>query len=78
MHNFPRPETSTVSAPRESREGECPQCHARDLAAYRVMSEGGWWQVVKCQACLHSLSRNPGPLLGPLAPLSDSLTLAED
>ncbi|MEN9704362.1 MAG: hypothetical protein RLZZ393_241, partial [Pseudomonadota bacterium] len=32
----------------------------------RVLSEGGWWEVVKCGHCLHSVSREPGPLFGTL------------
>ncbi|MGC4253091.1 MAG: hypothetical protein QM605_16905 [Sphingobium sp.] len=40
---------------------------------YPVHSEGGWFDVVKCQACLHSLSRDPGPRLGPVRLLSDTL-----
>jgi hypothetical protein len=33
------------------------------------MSEGGWWLVIKCGQCLHSVSREPGPLLGAFVPL---------
>jgi hypothetical protein len=49
--------------------GTCPECGAQALASYRVMSEGGWWLVVKCGRCLHSVSREPGPLLGAFVPL---------
>lgn len=69
MHNFPRPATATVECPRTPVEGACPECGLRTLARYRVMSEGGWWLVTKCQVCLHSLSREPGPLLGAFEPL---------
>ena len=69
MHNFPRPGTATVIAPRTKVAGACPECGAESLASYRVMSEGGWWQVVKCGRCLHSVSREPGPLLGAFVPL---------
>lgn len=69
MHNFPRPGTATVSSPRTPVPGACPECDAHSLASYRVMSEGGWWQVVKCGRCLHSVSRDPGPLLGAFEPL---------
>ena len=68
MSEHPRPSTPTVAAPRARVEGDCPGCGAADLAAYRVMSEGGWWNVVKCQSCLASVSREPGPLLGALEP----------
>jgi hypothetical protein len=33
-----------------------------------VLTEGGWWSVVKCQQCLTSLSREPGPLFGSFEP----------
>jgi hypothetical protein len=69
VHNFPRPSTATVSAPRTPVPGACPECGAESLASYRVMSEGGWWLVVKCGHCLHSVSREPGPLLGAFSPL---------
>ena len=69
MHNFPRPTTATVSSARTPVAGNCPECGAPALARYRVMSEGGWWLVVKCGLCLHSVSREPGPLLGAFVPL---------
>jgi hypothetical protein len=58
-----------VSATRTPVPGNCPECAAPALASYRVMSEGGWWLVVKCGQCLHSVSREPGPLLGAFVPL---------
>jgi len=69
MHNFPRPTTPTVDAPRTAVPGHCPECAAEALERYRVMSEGGWWLVVKCGRCLYSVSREPGPLLGAFVPL---------
>jgi vanillate/4-hydroxybenzoate decarboxylase subunit D len=69
VHNFPRPTTATVSCARTPVAGTCPECGAQALARYRVMSEGGWWLVVKCGQCLHSVSREPGPLLGAFVPL---------
>jgi vanillate/4-hydroxybenzoate decarboxylase subunit D len=69
VHNFPRPTTATVSCARTPVAGTCPECGAQALASYRVMSEGGWWRVVKCGQCLHSVSREPGPLLGAFVPL---------
>lgn len=69
MHNFPRPSTPTVSAAREAVEGTCPACGTQHLAKYRVMSENGWWIVVKCQTCLRSVSREAGPMLGAFVPL---------
>lgn len=68
MQTFPRPADPQVAVTRTAVAGECPQCGARALAGYRVLSEGGWWDVVKCQDCLASVSRTRGPLLGPLQP----------
>lgn len=63
---FVRPTGTTVDAHTEAVAGTCPACGAGSLQRYRVLSEGGWWTVLKCRACLHSLERTPGPLLGPL------------
>ena len=57
MPPFPRPATPTVSLFKEPVDGTCPQCSAAELRRYPVNSEGGWFQVVKCQDCLHSVSR---------------------
>jgi vanillate/4-hydroxybenzoate decarboxylase subunit D len=69
VHTFPRPSESHLSVERTPVEGTCPECGSTELAEYRVLSEGGWWEVRKCQSCLHSLSREPGPLLGSYVPL---------
>lgn len=58
---------------RERTDGSCPACAADDLATYPVNSEGGWFIVVKCQQCLHSVSRERWTLLGPIQLLSDTL-----
>lgn len=51
-----------------------PACESTRLARYPVHSEGGWFDVVKCQACLHSIRREPASRLGPvLRLLSDTL-----
>lgn len=50
-------------------EGTCPECGGADLAAYPVIGEGGWWDVVKCQSCLASVTREQGPLFGVYVPL---------
>jgi hypothetical protein len=66
------PQTSPpVVLERTSVDGDCPRCGAADLAAYPVCSEGGWFDVVKCQSCLHSVSRERGPLLGSIQLLAD-------
>ena len=70
--------SQTVTSPplsleREPVEGACPQCDSANLARYPVYSEGGWFDAVKCQDCLTSISRERGPLLGPLQLLVDQL-----
>ena len=69
MHTFPRPQQTHLSVEREPAEGACPECGARALAAYRVLGEGGLRDVVKCQECLASVTRERAPLLGSLTPL---------
>jgi hypothetical protein len=49
---------------RQPVEGGCPECGGRQLARYRVLAEGGWFDVVKCGACLASIERTPGPAMG--------------
>ena len=68
MPDYPRPETAEVYLERDPIEGKCPKCEQSSLAAYPVLSEGGWWKVVKCQKCLHSISREKGPLFGTYQP----------
>jgi hypothetical protein len=74
VHSFPRPEEPTLRVTRQPAEGTCPECGAAELADYRVLSEGGWWDVRKCQACLASTKRERGPLFGSYVPLG--LTIA--
>jgi hypothetical protein len=64
MQTYPRPAEPYVDVPREPVEGSCPECGSSDLKRYPVLSEGGWWNVVKCQDCLCSVVRERGPLLG--------------
>lgn len=73
MQNFPRPQAKQLYVTREPVDGSCPDCESGDLATYRVLSEGGWWTVVKCQNCLTSLSRVPAPALGSFVPLGSTL-----
>ncbi len=47
--------------------GCCPHCTGEALARYVVLSEGGWFHVLKCRSCLTSLERVPAGLHGPLA-----------
>jgi len=67
----PRPTELTLSVERKAVEGTCPECGEAQLQAYPVLSEGGWFDVVKCANCLHSVSRETGPKLGPIELLSD-------
>ena len=46
-----------------------------DLRKYPVLSEGGWFIVIKNQKTLESISRRPWRLLGPIALLSEGLDL---
>jgi hypothetical protein len=53
-----------INAVKETVEGDCPSCETASLMRYEVLSEGGWFRVVKCSACLHSVERKPWKLLG--------------
>jgi hypothetical protein len=74
VHTFVRPAERHLHVKRVRVEGRCPQCGGGDIAAYRVFSEGGWWDVEKCQECLASLSRRPGPRFGSYEPLGRAVT----
>jgi N-methylhydantoinase B len=54
----------TTAVQREAVEGACPECASCSLERYPVLGDGGWFVVVKCQACLASLSRMPWHRLG--------------
>ena len=73
MHVFPRPADEFVFLAREPAAGECPDCGAAALCRYPVVSEGGWWMVVKCQGCLASIERTKWNRLGPLTLLADAV-----
>jgi hypothetical protein len=62
-----------VAVERVAVEGSCPECGSPRLQAYPVVGEIGWEEVVKCQGCLHSVSRTPWRRLGPLELLVDLL-----
>lgn len=57
-------------------DGGCDRCGAASLAAYPVLSEGGWFKVVKCGACLHSMERTPWTALGPVSLASEGIVIA--
>ena len=69
MHEFPRPAKQYLSVERAPAEGTCPECGAAELSEYRVLSEGGWWDVRKCGRCLASARRERAPLYGSYVPL---------
>ena len=73
MPPFARPQDPNPTQEKEPVEGSCPVCGHEELRRYPVNSEGGWFIVVKCQNCLHSVSREHWRLLGPLEMLSDSI-----
>ncbi|MBN9748535.1 hypothetical protein DMP23_46910 [Amycolatopsis sp. A1MSW2902] len=50
-----------------------PGSAAADFRRYPVLTEGGWFTVVKHQKTLESVSRERGPLLGPIVLTSDGL-----
>jgi len=54
----------TTSVEREPASGDCPACGASALERYPVLANGGFFLVVKCQACLYSVSRLPWHRLG--------------
>jgi len=66
---YQRPASPTVAVDRIDVAGDCPACGASDLKAYAVLSEGGWFNVVKCQDCLTSLARE-ADAVGPIELLS--------
>ena len=47
-----------IDASREPVYGSCPNCGESGLARYQVLAEGGWFEVVKCQSCLHTVERS--------------------
>ena len=57
MDNFPRPKETSLFEKKEAVDGVCPECDSHDIKSYRVLTDGGWWDVVKCQDCLYSLDR---------------------
>jgi hypothetical protein len=52
-----------------------PGCKTSDFKKYPVLSDGGWFIVIKNQKTLASVSRKRWRLLGPIPLLSDNLEL---
>lgn len=76
----PRVEREAVTAAELAELGvdldrDFPGSTAEDFRRYPVLSEGGWFDVVKHQPTLRSVARVPGPLLGPVALASAGLDL---
>lgn len=71
--SFPRPSDPAPVQVREPVDGACAECGAEALARYPVLSEGGWYMVVKCQQCLHSASREKWTRLGHVTLVTDSI-----
>ncbi|WP_228389442.1 hypothetical protein [Cumulibacter manganitolerans] len=53
-----------------------PGSTASDFKRYPVLTEGGWYLVVKHQPTLRSVSRTKWDRLGPIKLVSDGLHLA--
>ena len=73
MHHFPRPTEEHLYVERTPVDGTCGECGKAELSTYRVLSDGGWWDVCKCQNCLASVSRERAPMFGSYTPLGLSV-----
>lgn len=73
MRPFVRPSADFLHTERVPTAGACPECGAERLARYPVLSEGGWWDVVKCQECLTRVEAERGGPIGSMSLLSDDL-----
>jgi hypothetical protein len=59
-----------------SVETDFPGSTAADFLRYPVLSEGGWFIVVKHQPSLKSVSRKPWGLFGPIVLTSQGLDIS--
>jgi hypothetical protein len=66
-------EAPALIVERERVDGTCPECGRAELSRYPVLSDGGWFLAVKCQHCLHSVSREHWNRLGYIVRLEDVL-----
>jgi hypothetical protein len=73
MSGYQRPTERTLHVTREPVDGTCAECGHGGLERYPVLSEGGWFTVVKCPSCLASASRERWGRLGPISLLEDTL-----
>ena len=76
-HTVPRPSEPYLSVERTPVDGACPECGAEELAEYRVLGDGGWFDVCKCQRCLASVRREPAPPFGSYVPLGLQIAKGE-
>jgi transposase-like protein len=71
--NFQRPKELFVSQKKECVSGDCPACAKSNIKKYPVLSDQGWFLVIKCQNCLFSLSREKWNRLGYISLETDHL-----
>jgi hypothetical protein len=74
----PRVERETITAAELAQLGvnldrDFPGSTADDFRRYPVLSEGGWFTVVKHQPTLRSVARVPAGLFGPITLASAGL-----
>ena len=68
-HTFQRPAERHLHAERTAVRGPARSAEPQELAEYRVLGDGGWFEARKCQRCLESVSREPAPPFGSYVPL---------
>lgn len=74
MKNYQRPKDKFLFVEKIPVHRTCPNCQSANIKRYPVLSESGWWEVTKCQDCLHSLERKAfSNRLGQVELLSDLL-----
>ena len=71
MLTYTRPTEKFISVKKENVASQCPQCKSTNIKKYPVLSNSGWYQVVKCQDCLYSLEREKGLRYGSIGLVSD-------
>lgn len=70
---FSRPDELFPVQEKEPVSGTCSECGEESLCRYPVLSEGGWFLVVKCQKCLHCAERDRWNRLGHIVLATDAL-----
>ncbi len=77
-HAFRRSDEHHLSVKRIPVDGACAECGVEALAEYRVLGEGGWFEVRKCQECLASADRVSAPAFGSYVPFGLQITRSVD